>query len=247
MTKELEKKIKGLKKCLYKNNTELNSIDNVELQKALFHLLRECLKERTYEIEVGSYLININPKELSVKFENTNTTIEISNEDIYFETIRDIETRYFCISQMKKDDYLLETPVIEVSGIVTNIGGVFEEHYMLELLSDTEDNINNYLELPNDMKISSSSYNDNYHIMIKRRINRTDSRTDVSDLFVPNKVVPVYYDALVGKYKTQLEKIHYNPNDYTILLPLLEEKKNIVSYLYSSIVEFYNDYINKNS
>ena len=111
---------KELHKQLYLENTETESIDELALKKQLYLLLRECLKEQEYEVTIGSYKINITPKGLSVKYESDQTIVEVSNADVYYESIRDTETRFFCISQMKKSEFLMDNPLIRVTGSVTN-------------------------------------------------------------------------------------------------------------------------------
>ena len=73
MKKELKNKTENLKKILY--NNEFNDQDRLIIQKNLFELLRECIKSQVYEVEVGSYILNINPKTLSVKYETPETII----------------------------------------------------------------------------------------------------------------------------------------------------------------------------
>ena len=106
MKKDLEIAISELQKCLYPDNNQ--EIDNISLKKTLYSVLRECLKANRYEIEVGDYTINVNPKSLLVTYESNHTMIEVSNEDVYYETVRDIETRLFCISSIKRDEFLIE-------------------------------------------------------------------------------------------------------------------------------------------
>lgn len=237
---------KELHKQLYLENTETESIDELALKKQLYLLLRECLKEQEYEVTIGSYKINITPKGLSVKYESDQTIVEVSNEDIYYESIRDTETRFFCISQIKKSEFLMDNPLIRVTGSVLNIDGVCEEHYLFELYTDEEDSIKNYIKLPEDAKISEISLDPNKSTMVTRRIKKEDKRTDVIDFFIPDKVIPVFLDTIIEKYKALPDRKEYNPDDYRILLPSLDSKKRIANYIYSSIVEFYTEYMNEN-
>lgn len=251
MTEEMKRKISVLKTNLYKESEEIDNIDKISLQKNLFELLRECIKNRIYTVEIGSYQININPEELSVKYETDDTVIEISNEDVYYETTRELESRYFVISNTIQDEYPIDTKSVNVTGIVTNIDGDCEVHYELELLTNDEDHIRKYITLSN-FNISGSQYSseevtDEYSVIIKKGINKTDKRIDAIDFFLPNNAIPVIYDLKENKYiRDTNERKIYNPSDYSIFLPTLEEKKNIVNYIYSSIVEFYTEYINNN-
>lgn len=238
---------KELHKQLYLDNQENEHIDELSLKKQLYLLIRECLKEKEYEVSIGSYKINITPKNLSVTYENEQTKVEVSNDDVYYKTVRDTETRFFCISQMKKNEYLMDTPLIRVTGSVINIEGISEEHYLFELYTDEEDSIRNYLNVPSDTEIEELSLDPDKAIMLKRKINRNDKRTDVIDFFVNDKVVPVFLDTIIEKYKTLPDRKEFSPEDYSNLIPTLDSKKKIVSYIYSSIVEFYSEYIQENN
>lgn len=239
--------LEEIKLELHKILYSLDDIDENNLKKNLYLLIKECLKEKEYEIKIGSYEINIIPKNLSVVYKSDQTTVEVSNEDVYYESIRDTETRFFCISQLKKSEYLIDNPLIRVTGSVANIGGVCEEHYLFELYTDEEDNIRNYLQLPLDTEISELKSESNKSIMIHRKVNRTDKRTDVVDFFAPNKVVPVFLDTIVEKYKALPERKEYNPNDYSQLIPSLESKKRVVRFIYGTIVDFYSEYLKENN
>lgn len=244
MNTELEKIKLELQKYLYPDENKKNNIDKTNLKKTIFLLLRECLKKQVYVIEIGSYIINITPQKLYVKYEADHTTIEVSNNDVFYETVRDIETRFFAISKVKKDEFLIDIPIIRTTGIVTNIDGICEEHYCFELYTDEEDDIRNYLIFPDGVEIIGSENPNNYELCIKRKISINDPRSDVYDILDKEKVVPVYLDTIVEKYKTIYEKKEYTPNNYTLLIPKLEEKKAIITFIYSSMVDFYQEYMN---
>ena len=82
--------------------------------------------------------------------------------------------------------------------------------------------------------------------MLKRKVNRTDTRTDVIDFFVNDKVVPVFLDTIIEKYKALPDRKEYNPNNYTNLLPSLTDKKRIIRVIYGTIVEYYSEYLKEN-
>ncbi len=243
----IEKLTKDLKKYLYHNNQELTEIDKISFQKALFTLLRECIKQKEYDIEIGSYHINLNPLDTIVEYENDDTSVRITKNDAYYETTRETEIRYFIpdIIPSFNDTYGPESPVIKVSGLVDNIAGDCTESYSFELFNIDED-ISTYLNIPENMEISSAVPPTKYNIILKRNITRNDKRLDVIKIFKENKVVPVIYNPKLDKYvKTSYEK-EYNPDNYSSLIPDLTERKNIVSFIYSQIVEFYDLYLNNN-
>ncbi len=229
-----------LHKILYSDN----NVDEVTLKKNLYLLLKECIKEKEYEVKIGSYEMNITPKDLSVKYKSDQTIVEVSNEDVYFESTRDTETRFFCISQMRKSEFLMDTPLIRVTGSVTNIADVCEEHYLFELYTDDEnDSIKNYIKLPSNAEISDLSLDPDQAMMIHRKINREDKRTDVVDFFIMGKVIPVFLDTIIEKYKALPDRKEYEPDDYSQLLPTLDEKKKVVRFMYGAIVDFYKEYL----
>ncbi len=229
-----------LHKILYSDN----NVDEVTLKKNLYLLLKECIKEKEYEVKIGSYEMNITPKDLSVKYKSDQTIVEVSNEDVYFESTRDTETRFFCISQMRKSEFLMDTPLIRVTGSVTNIADVCEEHYLFELYTDDEnDSIKNYIKLPSNAEVSDLSLDPDQAMMIHRKINREDKRTDVVDFFLMGKVIPVFLDTIIEKYKALPDRKEYEPDDYSQLLPTLDEKKKVVRFMYGAIVDFYKEYL----
>lgn len=243
MTQEIENKIGNLKNCLYNASQEINTFDRVAMQKYLFELLRECIKEREYTIEVGAYVFNVEPSHLSVKYETDETIVEISNEDVYFETTRELEVRYFALED--KETYSIDVPVIEVTGMITNVNGVMEESYELELLTEKEEDIKNYLDtLSGGFVYSDPSVSSSYNVIISRQIKRDTPRFDVYDLFKLKSVVPVMYDYVNDCYKKEELRHIFHPNNYSNYLPSLNDKKDLVSFLYSSIIAFYSEYIN---
>jgi hypothetical protein len=240
--------LEDIKKELHTLLYSSDNVDEITLKKNLYLMLRECIKEKEYEVKIGSYEFNITPKNLSVKYNNDQTIVEVSNEDVYFETTRDTETRFFCISQMKKSEFLMDNPLIRVTGSVTNIADVCEEHYLFELYTEDEnDSIRNYLHLPSDTQISDLSLNPNEATMVHRKIKRNDPRTDVIDFLVKDKVVPVFLDTIIEKYKALPDKKDYDPNNYSELLPTLDDKKKLIRFIYAAIVDFYTDYLNENN
>ena len=80
--------------------------------------------------------------------------------------------------------------------------------------------------------------------MVHRKVNRNDKRTDVIDFLLPNKVIPVFLDTIVEKYKSLPDRKEYDPNNYTQLLPTLEDKKKTIRFIYGAIVDFYSEYLN---
>lgn len=245
MTQEIENKIQMLKNCLYKGSKEVTDLDKVNMQKCLFALLRECIKERYYEVEVGSYFLSIHPDNLAVKYETDETIVELSNEDVYYESTRELEVRYFAMED--RIVYNLDIPTIEVTGMVTNVEGVCEESYQIELFTDEEDNIKNYLdiEMVPGFRYSDQDIETDTSVILTRSIRKDMPRLDVLHLFKEGMVFPVRYDHINNQYLKENPIVRvYNTNNYSAYLPALEDKKELVSLLYSSIVSFYGSIIN---
>lgn len=243
---ELEKHALNLEKSLYQNNQEITYFNKIDVQKNLFSLIRECIKEKNYIVNVGSYEFNINPACLSVKCENDETVIEISNEDVYYETTRETEARFFVISDEEKEIYPSDSKVIKVTGIVTNIDGMCDEHYQFELFNDEEHNIKDYLTLIDGAEYQAEDIATPSSVIIRREIFPSSPRTDVMNFISDSKVIPVTYNLYDDNYVKDNNERVYNPNNYSLLLPSLDSQKNNVSFLYNSIVEYYTEYITKN-
>lgn len=241
MVKEIKKAKDNLKHYLYQE-----TFDKINVEKCVFQLLRECIKEREYEVQVGAYQFNLLPQDLSVTYETEGTVITFSNEDIYYETTRVVENRYFVISREEKDEYSIDTAVIKVSGIVTNVDGDCEENYQFELFTEKEDDLKNYITLNNvvNFHYAGLDMETPYSVIVSREVKRNTYRVDVFDFFKPNQVFPVIYDCIANKYvkEKQMRKI-FKPNDYSILLPMNEEKKDIVYFLYLTMMDFYKQYM----
>ena len=95
--------IEDLKKLIYP--IPKNEIDKTNIEKNIFKLMRTSILEKNYEIQVGPYILNFNPDELKVFYENEFTKVELSNEDVYYETMRPLETKYYCLSNENKETY----------------------------------------------------------------------------------------------------------------------------------------------
>jgi len=246
MTK-IEKLTQDLRKYLYATTDEISSMDKIAFQKSLYSLMRECIKERDFEIEVGSYIIDINPDDISVTYDNDETLITVTEDYMAYETSRETEVNYYVIkrSSLESSEFSPESPVIRITGIVDNIEGLTKESYNIELFN-LDENVMNYVNIPSNMQLSPYTEPTKYSIIVTRPITRTEKRFNVYNLLNPEKVIPVVYDDIKDLYlKTSPEK-EYNPADYTQLLPTLDNRKQIVNYIYSLIVEFYTDYIKNN-
>jgi len=245
MNSTTEKRLLKLRNILYPNNVEAEKIDPVEFKKAVYEVLREVLKLRFYQFNIGHYYFDITPQNLSVVYETPDTRIEVSNFDVHYETTRETEKRYFVISNEDKDVYPDNTKNIEVVGNIIQYDDLITtEQYIFTLNSSVpDDDIKKYLRVPEGCEVyEDERFPDPRCIVIGHDINRNTPRTDVKAFFNTPDARSVKYDYHKHLFKTQEVKM---TDDYKKFIPALSRKKEIVSSIYSDIIEFYNEYQNK--
>lgn len=245
MSEVLENKIKNLQRDLYPNDMGSNIINRNEIQKNVYELLKQCLVEEKTQIEIGSYNINIDPKELSVIYDTGVTKIEVSNYDVSFETERETEKKYYVISDENKSLYDINSRYITVEGRVLNYNGTCEELYRIELYSnDEKDNLKDYITLSEGFEYIEKECS-REGVTICRRVLRDEKKFNVSRLFNSDKVkVVILHD---DKFIKSLEANFTMTEDYSRLMPTLNRQKEIISFIYSTIVDFYNEYMKLNN
>ncbi len=241
-----EQILKDFRELLYPNNKEAESIDENQVKRIVYEGLREFLVSKNYIFTIGSYQFDITPKNLSIVYETPDTRIEISNKDIHTETTRQTPVRFFVISPEPKEKYDGEkTPYILVSGDILHYDNmVVDETYNFTLVSDNiNDKITNYLQVPKDATLYEDEYLDkDKTVAINRDINVTDRRTDVGTFFNTDNVRPVEYDYQNNVYiPTEFQATE----DYRKYVPDLSKKKKIISLIYSTIIDFYSEYMSK--
>lgn len=226
--------IEDLKKLIYP--IPKNEIDKTNIEKNIFKLMRTSILEKNYEIQVGPYILNFNPDELKVFYENEFTKVELSNEDVYYETMRPLETKYYCLSNENKETYSLDTPYYIVDSNIVNIAGIFEEHYSLELVSDNPNiNIMDNLNIPSSFSLVT---NDENGITLAHEIKKEDQRFN-SLSFFNNNVKAVYYNEEKALF---VNKDTYKNEKYQKYLPDLTKEKEIVTFIFNTMKDFYNKY-----
>lgn len=241
----INEKINDLKKYLYFNKLEETNIDKVNIEKSLFKLLRECITNKVYEIEVGQYYLNISPNNLSVRYENNDTLIEVSNEDIHIEDTQERNVEYFVIIPIEEEQYNIEIPAIMVDGVISTYDNTYEEIYEISLSDDIEDDIKNYLTLSSGFTYAETDFSTKDTAIIKRNITPETPYVNIYELLNKKIVKPVTYDIDNDNYIKRT--ITSNPLNYENIIPKLDDKKLITSYLYGLIIEFYTEYINNNN
>lgn len=239
---KIQERINDLKKYIYFNKIENNDIDKVNIQKSLFKLLRECIKNETYEVAVGSYHLNITPENLSVKYESETTLVEISNEDIHTEHNLETDIQYFVIAPEESNEYNITIPAIMAEGVITTYDNTYEEIYELTISDDIEDDIRNYISLNNNFVYTGNEFDTKYSVIVKRNITPETEYVNIYEILNKKIVKPVTYNPINDNYVKRT--IINEPKDYTNIIPNLNDKKLITSLLYGLIVEFYTEYMN---
>lgn len=220
-----------LKKLIYP--IPKGEIDKAGIKSSLYNIVSNCMIEGINEIDIEPYFINIDPQNLSAKYQTETTRVEISNKDIYYETQRQLEDKLYVISNQTSPSYPANLPYFLVAGNIVNFDGTTEEHYSIELISETELNIIDYLNIDEQFSIVAS---DNKNIVIAREIKKDDIRYNTYDLFKKEYVKEVFFDRNENIY---LAKDTYNQDTYSKYLPELDKEKEIITLLCETIVEIY--------
>ena len=236
MIEELNKSLVTL------NNTlkDLNNIDETQLKKQVYEILRNGLKAQQYELSIDNYYLNINPKDIRVRYEIPSTLIEIDSESTYFEIERDLDLKYFIVSNTKEEYYTLVNPIIQVAGHVLNIDSVIKVDYILKLINNkNNERISNFIKHNNNIQI----INDN-SALISFYINETTPVIDFKDYLDYSKVIPVYLEYKQNRYTTNIPDLK-EIKQYSKILPDISNKIIIMRKICNYIVNFYNDYSQK--
>lgn len=226
--------IEELQKLIYP--IPKNPIDKANIEKYLFKIMRTSILEKKYEIEIGPYILNFNPDNLKVFYETEFSKVEMSLQDIYYETSRPIETKYYCLTNEDKDTYSLDIPYYIVEGNIVNINGITEEHFSLELITNNPNlNITDSLNIPENFNIITNKDNE---LTIAHSIEPNSKRTNPLSLFTTG-TKSVYYDEQQDLF---IKKDTYIDETYQKYLPNLSKEKEIVAFIYNTMKDFYNKY-----
>ena len=241
-----DKVVEELQRLLYNGDEELIPDEN-KIKKTIFEVLKEVLKSRTYRFNVGSYFFDVTPQNLLVSYDTPDTAIQITNTDIHFETTRQTEKRYFCISPEKKDVFPENTKSIEITGNIIHYDNTtLTEQYTLKLnTDDPNESIKKYLYFPKEFELYEDPLlNDPTELVLGRDIKVTDLRTDVGLFLNPACTYPVVYSPQDHQFRLSgnLKPL----TNYEMFVPSLKEKKELIRLIYCTIVDFYNQYIDNN-
>ncbi|MGN1337175.1 MAG: hypothetical protein ACI4WW_01720 [Candidatus Coprovivens sp.] len=225
--KELENAINNLEKELYKT-TDIDKINDKDLEKPLFELLKNCIKTGNHEVKVGNYKININPRRLLVSYDTIDTFLEISNEDNYTELARSLPVKYYQIIGTN-NALVVTSEVVTVDNYITH-------NFFVELKSEELD-IKDYV-------INANAYQDN-NAFISIDVKKDDKVKDIETYLNMDKLTLVKYIPSTNTFE-KIEKIDNN-NDYKELSPDQTVRREILKSLYKYLINFYKSYLENNS
>lgn len=225
--KELENAINNLEKELYKT-TDIDKINDKDLEKPLFELLKNCIKTGNHEVKVGNYKININPRRLLVSYDTIDTFLEISNEDNYTELARSLPVKYYQIIGTN-NALVVTSEVVTVDNYITH-------NFFVELKSEELD-IKDYV-------INANAYQDN-NAIISIDVKKDDKVKDIETYLNMDKVTLVKYIPSTNTFE-KIEKFDNN-NDYKELSPDQTVRREILKSLYKYLINFYKSYLENNS
>ena len=216
---------------------DLNNVNETQLKKEIYSILREGIKNHQYEISIDNYLLNIDPNDISIKYEIPSTLIEIDSDSVYYELERDLDIEYFCVSD-KKDNYPLSTPTIQVSGHILNINGNNRVDYVLDFLNSNDQRISNYIIRNQNTEVVTDE-----SAVISFDVKDTTPIIDFTNYLDLTKLVPVY---LQYKENTYINRELNNIDEtYSKYIPDVSKKIVIMKKICNYIIEFYNEYASK--
>lgn len=225
--KELENAINNLEKELYKT-TDIDKINDKDLEKPLFELLKNCIKTGNHEVKVGNYKININPRRLLVSYDTIDTFLEISNEDNYTELARSLPVKYYQIIGTN-NALVVTSEVVTVDNYITH-------NFFVELKSEELD-IKDYV-------INANAYQDN-NAIISIDVKKDDKVKDIETYLNMDRLTLVKYIPSTNTFE-KIEKFDNN-NDYKELSPDQTVRREILKSLYKYLINFYKSYLENNS
>lgn len=225
--KELENAINNLEKELYKT-TDIDKINDKDLEKPLFELLKNCIKTGNHEVKVGNYKININPRRLLVSYDTIDTFLEISNEDKYTELARSLPVKYYQIIGTN-NALVVTSEVVTVDNYITH-------NFFVELKSEELD-IKDYV-------INANAYQDN-NAIISIDVKKDDKVKDIETYLNMDRLTLVKYIPSTNTFE-KIEKFDNN-NDYKELSPDQTVRREILKSLYKYLINFYKSYLENNS
>lgn len=208
-------------------------IDEKYLNRKIFELIKNCIKNKVNEIRLGNYFVNLNPSDLKVTYESESTYLEYSNVDIY-EEYEIIDNIQYYIIRNAENDYNEKSPVIKVTNSIIKSSPNYSENLTFELQNAIDDTIVKYLKENDDLEIENNNF-----AKVDKYFNPEDNRLNEEKYLDLSRVMLVCKQ-LDGTYKPTYRE---EKAKYVDILPNLDNNKKIVSQIYNTILNFYKEFI----
>ena len=227
-----------LKRVLYPTNED--KYTEADIKEIICETVRQHIIKKNYKFNIDNYSIDLNPNSLSASYTSPDTKIEISNKEVVFETTRKTPKMYFVISKEAKEEYSKERNHIEIDGTITQKGNECKEEYTFTLFSTKDDNIKRYIQIGDGFNLVNNNNIGLDKMTIERKITKNSKYPNFISFFNTNSIRPVIFKD-DSYYATTIKP----KENYGDLLPDLEHEKDSIRIIYSTIIEYYDDYINR--
>ena len=215
----------------------INKIEDINeqtintIEKSLFELLKEGLKNKEVIIEVAPYKINLTPQNLEVVYKDY---IKIPNK-VDSSTVVD-NISYYLIRPTKERNMLYSSfnPIIRLKNIISIQDNIPRELLNIELLNGDGYDLKDYIEDSLDDNVIGNKTTGSFNI------NEKAERLNFEKYIIMNDLLPVYYDKESDSYLATSEEIVKEP--YEKVIADIEKNKKIVKVLYDSLVKFFEKY-----
>lgn len=227
---ELNKNIETIYDIIYKDLTIDYSILTIELKK----LYRNAIKAQKYKIQIGDYYIDMEPKNINICYDSTDTYIEINKDDQQVETHRPLDIKYYVISDTRQDTYPITTPCIKISGEALSMDGIKTDNRYIELLNPKfEMRIKNYCKEDVDfINITTAT--------VITEVDPSDPLIDPIKFLKRELLIPVklnYFDKNFTRIKESVVQ-----TDYKKYFPRTANKMKIIKLMLNTLIDFYNSF-----
>lgn len=225
----LKTAISDMEKVLYSNNNKEEI-----LKKNLYTLLKECIKEKEYNVKVGEININFNPSDIRVKLNTQNINIEISDELEYYDTTVYSPIDYYVFESKKElPGYV---PAISVSSEILNIKEQLFHNIIIKPITD---------DIVIDSYVINATKIENNIATIKIPVNKDDQIINIENYLEMNNLYHANYLFKEDKYIIEPKQEDLKTyDDYKLDVT---QQRELISTIYKYIIEFYNFYLKNNT
>ncbi len=225
----LKTAISDMEKVLYSDNNKEEI-----LKKNLYTLLKECIKEKEYNVKVGEININFNPSNIRVKLNTQNINIEISGELEYYDTTVYSPIDYYVFESKKElPGYV---PAISVSSEILNIKEQLFHNIIIKPITD---------DIVIDSYVINATKIENNIATIKIPVNKNDQIINIENYLEMNNLYHANYLFKEDKYIVEPKQADLKTyDDYKLDIT---QQRELISTIYKYIIEFYNFYLKNNT